>query len=233
MPPFQGLNEAALFPKALSWLGNVAPSALKLDEIRSAGGLALAVGGISKCRLIVISLRQISLHLPEDLELILLGRMEISGANAEGAEGLLAAWSGLSEFSLEGWTGENCWMSGQGQGHWKQEGANWYLEEKGTCRTEKTEGENPFWNFWVFRPGAEGVYEVAHARRGEPQHLVVLKPVSMGRWVSGEKHLCGSDEYACEVVLDSGEVRMVWQVRGPEKDYRLVRRYRMAQGGAE
>lgn len=156
--------------------------------------------------------------------------MEISGANVEGADGLLAAWSGLSEFRLEGWTGENCWMSGRGQGSWKQEGEVWSLEENGTCRTDGG-GENSFWNLWVFRPKADGSCQVAHARQGEPQQLVVIKPTSKSRWISEEKHLCGQDEYACEVELGSGEVVMTWTVRGPKKDYRLVRVYQRAGGG--
>lgn len=120
-------------------------------------------------------------------------------------------------------------MLGQGKGSWKQEGEAWHLEEKGTCRREGG-GENPFWNLWVFRPRASGGCEVAQARRGEPQYLVLIKLVSEGRWVSEEKHLCGQDEYACEVELGRGEVVMTWEVRGPEKDYRLVRRYRMTEG---
>ncbi|MCH8474000.1 MAG: DUF6314 family protein [Opitutales bacterium] len=156
--------------------------------------------------------------------------METSGADLWGANGFLAAWIALPEFRLEGWTGENCWMSGEGKGHWRQEGETWSLEEKGTCRMKEEGKENPFWNRWVFRPKSGGIYEVAHARRGEPQDLVLLKPASEGRWVSEEKHLCGQDEYSSEVELGAGEVVMTWKVRGPEKDYRLVRRYWRAEG---
>lgn len=123
-------------------------------------------------------------------------------------------------------------MSGKGEALWKREGGGWRMEEKGTCRMQEAAEESGFWNSWVFSLEEGGALSVAHARRGEPQSLVNLIYREGQGWRSEEAHLCGRDEYACQIRETAGEVVMFWDVRGPEKNYRLVRRYRSGSGGA-
>ena len=77
---------------------------------------------------------------------------------------------------------------------------------------------------WTTR---RGLLTLHHTRRGDDSavHLGDLAEGPDGAWRSLAPHLCGADTYDVVITIGAEELVLAWRVRGPSKDYLMVRRY--------
>jgi len=77
---------------------------------------------------------------------------------------------------------------------------------------------------WVLK---ENSIDVFHCRREHPVFLVSLENIAEGSFEEAESHLCGNDDYRLTVKSnDDGTHQLVWNIKGPKKNDRLVYVYR-------
>ena len=95
-------------------------------------------------------------------------------------------------------------------------------------------GDGPRLNFrnvfrWTLDPSGDRL-RLEHLRFGaeRPVYLFDLVPVIGGGLESAEPHACRDDQYAANLVFDSGEVRLYWKIIGPAKDSEVNYVYRHA-----
>ncbi len=80
------------------------------------------------------------------------------------------------------------------------------------------------------RAGDNAKLAIEHTRHGQDRavYLLTLTPDAERANVccSEQPHLCGADLYRAELTLDTGELRLRWEITGPEKRDQIDARYR-------
>jgi len=70
--------------------------------------------------------------------------------------------------------------------------------------------------------------QLEHLRFGpsRPVYLFALQLTGGNEWTSIQPHLCREDCYSATLLLSAGSLKLAWRILGPEKDERILYRYR-------
>lgn len=102
---------------------------------------------------------------------------------------------------------------------------DWILEETGSWAAPDEEPIN-FTGRWHWIPEPDGRIHVGHLRHSRRTFLLTLTPAEDNHWHSSAPHLCGPDEYLCQLLRNNrGEWVYQWTARGPAKNYRMIRTF--------
>ncbi len=79
---------------------------------------------------------------------------------------------------------------------------------------------------WTHIPQKD-VYQLEHLRYGvdKPVFLFDLIPMSSGFYASTNPHLCAADTYAGELTLCEAGFSLLWTIKGPRKDEKILYEY--------